>query len=276
MFNGAALGFYVALLAVLTVLWLMIATLGGPVSLQRVDAFTARQVLLVTPENGPLVTRALAVTYRWRRFGLVSGLAFGAATALQQGRLEVNFLAMFLGWFAGAVVAEWRVASPEPGARRRASLTTRTQATYVTSTTRAVLWIALAALAALAAWAGIRTLERGSAAQDWVVSTGECLVGGLVIWAVTRRVLQRARPSDEGLLAADAALRGNSLTVLAGSAVALASFPASAYAAQAMEPGTPPESVVLVTALIMIGGAVLGWWVAARSPSLRAEALASG
>ena len=88
---------------------------GGPIRKTRVDRFAARQVLPITPVNGEQVVRALGITHRWRRLGLMSGFAVAATVAAMQARIEVNFLAMFLGWFVGAVIAEWRISAPSGG-----------------------------------------------------------------------------------------------------------------------------------------------------------------
>ena len=93
------------------------------VAITAVNRFARRQRLHVTVQNGGHVIRALAVTFRWRRVGIVLGFLASVAASIPNGRLTISFVALFLGWFAGAVVAEWRVSAlPVEGTRRAASL----------------------------------------------------------------------------------------------------------------------------------------------------------
>ncbi len=255
------------------------ALLGRPVDRQRFNRFAERQVLAVTPTNAAVVARALAVTHRWRRFGLVAGFALAALWSLQQNRLSVDFGAMFLGWFVGAVIAEWRISAPSGGGtRRRANLSVRTLASYVTAPNRAVLWGTLALVALAAGWAGVLDLPDPTRRADWLVAATQCLVGAGVLWAVTRRVVGRPRPGGaaRGVLDADDALRGHSLTVLTGSAVALASLPLAGFAESIVGSLAGAESAALAGTGIVLAGVVAGWTVATRTVSSRRAATAGG
>lgn len=253
----------VVLLAGFLAVTLLFAS-GAPLGRERVERFTVRHGLKLTEANGTLVVRALAVTHRWRRFGLAAGFALAALWALREGRLEFNFVAMFLGWFAGALVAEWRTHPPAPaGARRTADLTPRTWATYVTRPARALLWgvlglLAVAALAAAWAAAGLPDAWPG-----WVGGALQVLAGGAALLAVTRRVVGRPRAQgDAALLAADDALRAHSLGILAGSAIALASVPLGTFVDLLVRRAEQPEMGALLGFAILLAGIVLGWSVA--------------
>lgn len=202
----------------------------------RVEKFARRQMLPVTVENGPLVVRYLATTRRWRGgFMLLTMLSwlvwpttarlFGSGGPISE---NVSLLSLFVGWFVGAVIAEWRVSSTArpPGARRTAALEPRRLADYVPGRAR---------LVPLAAWGiligselaglGAVVLRRGggvAVALLWLALTA---VAGAVLAAVGRQVLVRPqRYIDDGLVTADDALRSRSLHVLAGSALALAGY----------------------------------------------------
>lgn len=245
---------------------------GKSVTHAWVSRFAARQALTVNPVNGVPVVRALAVINRWRRFGLAAGFVLAGLWALQEGRVDVNFSAMFLGWFIGAVVAEWRISAPAAGTRRRAGLNRRTLASYVTGTNRILLGGTLLALAAFGIWAGIATVSDPWARGEWLGWTLASAVGAGVLWAVTRRVVDRPRPVGAAdLVDADDALRGHSLTVIAGSVIALAGFPLASYVA-AIVTHLAPGANASASVLLMLGALALGWYVASRSASVRALA----
>ena len=95
----------------------------APLKQAVADRFERRQALLITQANAPHVVAALTISHRWRRVGLVVGLAAGILWSMKDGALTFNLLAGFLGWFAGAVVAQWRIGTlDQPGERRVASL----------------------------------------------------------------------------------------------------------------------------------------------------------
>lgn len=277
MFSAQGLIWWLFLLGLVVAVWALLLRAGRPPSRASVEAFARRQALVLTEANAPLVVASLTITHRWRRFGLVTGVALGFMWALPQGRVELNFVAMLLGWFAGAVVAEWRVSAPERGTRRRADLAPRTLASYVTATNRASLGVVLGLLALAMARSGMLAVARPALWSSWLIATAECVVGGLVLWAVARRVVGRARPSEPDLRNADDALRSNSLTALSGSAVALAAVPAASYVQILV--ATDPHYNAIDLATVASGAAVvvmtlvlaaLGYWMAVWSPSLRA------
>src|SRR5688572_8069208 len=83
---------------------------------RQLNRFAERQRIIVTPENGILLVEALSISHRWRRFGLALGVLTGVAVSVAAApphslEIYLNSGAMFLGWFAGALVGEWRIAS---------------------------------------------------------------------------------------------------------------------------------------------------------------------
>jgi len=255
------------------VLVAFLAILNGKlVTRAWVSRFASRQALAVNPVNGVPVVRALAVINRWRRFGLASGFVLAALWSLQEGRLDFNFTAMFLGWFVGSLVAEWRINPAASGTRRRADLNRRTLASYVTAGNRILLGATLLALAGFGAWAGVVALGDAGVSRDWLGWALTSALGASALWAVTRRIVNRPRPvAASDLMEADDALRGQSLTVIAGSAIALAGLPLTSFVAE-IATHLAPKADASATVLIMLVALALGWHVASRSASVRAQA----
>jgi hypothetical protein len=169
-----------------------------------------------------------------------------------------------LGWFAGALAGEWRIASKPVavGERRSAGLATRSVASYVTRSNRVVLGVVLVILFAVVGY---------SLFVDWILAGGDVpwLSLALVttttglLWATFRRIVQRPQPFiDDATRQADDALRGHSLTVLVGCVIAAAGWLMLNVTTGAL--GRFP---------FIVPAAVLGWWVASRSSSVRARSI---
>jgi hypothetical protein len=251
----------------------------APVTLPRLRRFAARQELLVTEANGPLVVRALAVTRRWRALGLSTGVLLGLLWALRDDRLTLNFAAAFLGWFVGAVVAEWRLAGlPVDRGRRTASLARRTVTAYLRRDAAVLLALACLALVALFAAVLLRAGDAGSAGAglrtEATLWLGVAAAGLAAVTATLRRVASRPQPSvDDGLLAADDALRARSANVLAGSAIVAAGYPAASLLGLvgSTTQGSAAEGFAGAGLAAVVLTVVVGWWVAVRpSPARRA------
>jgi len=246
----------------------------SPVSLPRLRRFAARQQLLVTEANGPLVVRALAVTRRWRALGLSTGVLLGLLWALRDARLTLNFTAAFLGWFVGAVVAEWRLAGlqVDPG-RRTASLSRRTVTAYLRRDAVVLLAAACLALVVLYVAVVVRAGNgqpglRGEATL-WL---GAAAAGLAAVTATLRRVASRPQPAVDGdLLAADDALRARSANVLAGSAIVAAGYPAaSLLGLLGTTSDTAGDGWAAASLAALALTVVVGWLVAVRpSPARR-------
>ena len=200
-------------------------TVSGPVSRPRVEAFARRQRLDITPDNGNQVIRYLATTRRWRAAGLACGVVLSVGPHLPT-QLRFQPVWLFTGWFAGALVAEARVAHLGFGARRAASLQRRRPSTYLPRLAWALVPAAAAVALAVAAGTALLALT-DRADPDWWA--GAWLVAALLLAAavrgVQRVVLRRPQPfAPADVLAADDAIRSRSLHVLAGGGAALVMF----------------------------------------------------
>ena len=213
------MGLHTGLLALflLAPVLLAVNAAWGPVSRARVNRFAQRQLLPITVENGPAVIGYLATTRRWRAGGLAGGYLLSALLSLRTG-VGVNFLALFAGWFVGALVAEARVAHLAHGERRTASLTPRRIDNYLGRIARSFLPFSVVASVALAAVVGVawlrgRPVEAAEAA--WSLACGLAIY--VVVRFMQRVVLRRPQPATTpDLLAADDAIRSRSLHALAG------------------------------------------------------------
>ncbi len=263
----------VAVLACVVLVWVGgIAT--APVSIDRLERFARRQRLHVTATNGVLVVRSLTITRRWRSLGLAVGVILGMMWALRDARLTLNFSTAFIGWFVGAVIAEWRLAGlAAADGPRSASLTRRTLSSYLQPASAAVLLVVCAGLvvtflAVLVRSAGTHAEVLGDAVL-WIVVAA----GGLTAVALTlRRVVARPQATtDPELRAADDALRARSTNVLVGSAIVAAGFPA-AHLLILMGVAGPPDRLDTWAGfglLALLLTLVTGWLVAIRSSPAR-------
>ena len=222
-------GFVVVVLVVVLLLLRVAFRLASePVPRSQLERFAHRQRLTVTTRNGPLLLRALGLTHRWRILGLWAGLLAAGLWAARNGQLSFNFTAAFLGWFVGAVVAEWRIAGiPVSGGRRLASLERRTVRGYLNAEATFLLGLALVVLAAAltaALWLGPD--EGGETRREATAWLAGILVGLVLVAATLRRVVTRPQPpAAPDLVAADDALRARAAAVLAGSVIAALGFP---------------------------------------------------
>jgi hypothetical protein len=268
---GAGVIEVLLLVGVVLVLAVMVAwaTARGPLRRGTVERFSRRQRLELTDGNAPHVVVALLVTHRWRRAGLVVGLGVGLLWSMRNGALTLHLIAGLLGWFVGAVVAEWRIGRLTPaGNRRIAGLAPRGISRYLTAEVRAIIALVGAGLVVLLVVSAVRGGVRG----EWWAWLGYVLALGSGLGLTARAVV--ARPSgfvDGGVRAADDALRCHGLTVLAGSAVA-AAYPAlvglallAVYPAGRHPTTDPPWALAVVVVCLLTGYLVAVW-----SPSTRA------
>ena len=246
-------------------LWLAYVTAAGPVPRHRVFLFAQRQDLVVTPDNGALVIRYLATTRRWRTVGLTTGIAAAAGWALRDGEVRLDALSAFAGWFVGAVVAEWRVASASPQARPSARLAPRLLRDHVGPVGRWSPVAGLAVAVTLATWALADAATGGDVDVTRVLGLLVLAVAALAVPGVVgRHVLERRQPAHlaPDVLAADDAVRRRSLHVLAGSALALVAWPSATLVEQV--PAADGPAALLVAVIVI--SSVVGGWLVARTP----------
>ncbi|MEU3454780.1 hypothetical protein ABZ671_14415 [Micromonospora sp. NPDC006766] len=243
---------------------LMLATwcAYGPVSRARLEGFAQKQRLDVTVGNGDRVIAYLAVTRRWRCAGAGLGCAIGFAWGLPEGRFQVNFLALFAGWFVGALVAELALARVRRGTRRAASLAVRTLATYLVPLTRGMLPLAAVVLTAASIVVLMHRAPQSvpAAAMAWI-GFGTAILS--LVTLVRRQVVTRARPvAEPDVLAADDAIRTRSLHVLTSGGFVLAGFSAIS-AVNLADPDAAAVRTVFGGLLVLLCGIVIA---AGRGP----------
>jgi hypothetical protein len=263
----SALGVGIVLLV-----WFLVSIERVPVDRNRVETFAARHDLVVTAANGDQVIRYLATTRRWRITGLTAGVLSSTGWAVTHGAfIRVDLLTMLAGWFAGALIAEVRVARHAFGPRRAASLVPRHASAYLSRRS----WLSLPIATAISGSIGIATvvaLVRGQPVGRWSVPFfAAAMALAVAVRLVQRRVLRRAQPiAEPDVLAADDAIRSRSLHVLAGGGASLV-----LYCALGQLHGLADDGIQRFTALGMLGVPLLGWIVAtARWPVRRDAATA--
>lgn len=251
---------------VLLALGVLVHEVTRQVTRARVERFARRQRLVITPDNGGRVMTYLGTTRRWRTAGLVVGALTGLLWSLPEGTLTLSFTALFAGWFAGAVIAEWRIASLPTDGRRSALLRPRLLSDYLGPVTRAlpVLSAGVCGMLALAAVVGALRHDQGQvdSALGWV---GAAAAGLALVCVVQRHVLMRSQPpAAADILAADDAIRARSLRVLAGSAVAAAGFPAASLVdvVSTVYPGLNADRGRELALLLVCVAALIGWRLA--------------
>ena len=197
----------------------------GPVSRQRVATFARRQALLITPDNGNAVIAYLATTRRWRAAGLAVGFVASVVWSFGNG-FSIGTVQLIAGWFAGAVIAEWRIHRLPPGARISASLQPRLAAAYVSAAARAVpLLVAGISVATAGVSVGVNMSGRAGATPQVVSLAAVAVLLAAVGRVVEGRILDRPQPfAAADVLAADDAIRSRSLRVLVGAIGTLATY----------------------------------------------------
>jgi hypothetical protein len=224
--------------AVLAVAIAALARAHAPVTDAALEAWAGAHALRLTAENRDLVRRHLHSARILRTWCGVAGVVLPVLVELAwHGRLTLLGFGsdgehdpgaigwIFVGYLAGALLAELRLARPTSGSRRAAALVPRELSDYLP---RRVLWAqrGLAAVAALGlvAVALVPYGGRATAPDDAALLTGACLVVGLVIaleW-LERRLVGRPQPfAGASLLAADDAIRAQAVHSVAGAALAL-------------------------------------------------------
>lgn len=246
-----------------SLLVLAVRALRGSVSRRRVEEFAKLHSLEVTAANGNQVIAYRATTRRWRTAGLLFGVGI---QVLAGAAFTIQFWWVLAGWFAGAVVAELRVAHLGRAPRAAASLARRQIADYLPAVGR---WAVPTAVAVCLATALINALRSHS---DQSIEVGPLALWtalGVAVGALTlasqRYVLRRPQPRVEpDRLAADDAIRSRSMHVLAGAGMTLVLY---CVLGQLIAAGTPTRPVY---ALLLLGnpmaGRILAYWPSTPAP----------
>jgi hypothetical protein len=194
----------------------------------------------LTPKSRPMVAQYLRRARVLRTWGVIGGLLLPSLVELLvSGRVQVlgfgtdgsaapyaGPIGGFVGYLVGALCAEISLPRPMDPARRSASLIPRDLADYLPGrlllAQRALGSAAVLGLLAL----GLVPYDPQSAAQpDWpALLTGAAVVAGFSagLEALERWLVRRPQPfTSHALVAADDAIRAQSLHSLAGSGLAL-------------------------------------------------------
>jgi hypothetical protein len=212
--------------------------LAVPATDAALRAWADAHGLRLTEENRDLVRRHVRSARLLRTLAAVAGLLLPALVELAwQGRLTLlgfgtdgehdpgAIVWAYLGYLAGALLAELRLARPAPGTRRAAALVPRELSDYLP---RRVLWaqrgLGVVAGLGFVAVALVRYGKRHPAPDDEALLMGAVLAVALTValeW-LERRVVRRAQPfTGASLLAADDAIRAQAVHSVAGAGLAL-------------------------------------------------------
>lgn len=243
----------VALLALVALVVASIRALRGRVPRRRVEEFAKLHDLMVTANNGNQVIAYRATTRRWRWFGLMVSLVVQLMVA---NSFSVTVTWVLAGWFAGAIVAELRVAHLARGERAAASLVPRKSADYLPLAGRWAVPGALAVCGVVAV--GAFAFDRSGSVSFGALGLWTALgfAMGLATLAAQRRVLRRPQPPAEAdRIAADDAIRSRSLHVLAGSGMVLVLY---CVLGQIHASQTTANHSLPVIVLFVVGGPIAG------------------
>jgi len=274
----------VAILVVLTALTcLLVLGLVLPLwplsSLDRatVAEFAAAHNLSLTPASGRYVVSYLVRNLRWRRWGGFVGLALAVVlsnatthtsttiTSVGQDSTTTSihtshslswFLLIGVGYFGGALIAEWRSGSTIAGPRRVASLQVRDARDYLDPAFRRITYGVLAAGAILVTAAATWPRYRPPASLAERIALLALLLLVVVITQVaTQWVARRPQPLDDNLLTAREAVRTSCVNLLGGIGVAFAwlvlSWVAASSRADSSGVVNPVANLTAIVAFVM-------------------------
>ncbi|HEY5050719.1 MAG TPA: hypothetical protein VII50_07440 [Acidothermaceae bacterium] len=242
-----------------------------------VAEFAAAHNLALTPASGRYVVGYLVRNLRWRRWGGFAGLALAlvlsnamthtATTTTSAGQDTTItsthtshslswFLLIGIGYFGGALIAEWRSGATITGPRRAASLQVRDARDYLDPTFRRTTYRALAAgallVTAAASWPGYR---QSTSLAERIALLALLLLVVVVTQVATQWVARRPQPLGDDLLTAREAVRTSCVNLLGGIGVAFAWFVLSwvASSSRAHSPGVinPVASLTTIVAFVM-------------------------
>lgn len=182
--------------------------------------------LTLTTANRPLVWWYLRNARVLRTWGVLAALVLPQLAVFALGYqagdgLDSWWVVIFAGHLAGALYAEVALRRPTPTSRRVASLERREVGQYLPMRLRVapILVTAMVLVAAAVAWsAGLDSSD----ARETLVAGAAAVVVTLAIMAAQRWVVRRPQPfAAADLVAADDAIRSQSVHMLAGSGTAV-------------------------------------------------------
>ena len=258
--------FIAILVSAFAVLLLMTANaVVGKVPRRRVEEFARLHSLRVTPGNGNQIIAYRATTRRWRTVGFTVGVL---TTVTVTGMHYIGSAWALAGWFAGAAVAELRVAHLDRGSgAASASLVSRRAGDYLPWAGR---WAVPATMALCVVTGAYCFARHGSHPEGDLNAMTLCTVIGLgiglVAMAAQRYVLRRPQPlAEPDRMAADDAIRSRSLHVLAAAGMVLVGSCVGSQLAAA-DVLLHNKVTTLVDALFVvafpIAGRILAYWPA--------------
>ena len=216
-----------------------------PAGLIALKKFGSRRGLVITDRNGIQVAAYLRIARRWRMACVTLAVCLSVGYGLTQQRFTISFTAILAGLFAGVLFAEVRMAGLT-SVKRAAALAPRRLSNYLHRTGRSALAGALLLFALLVI---IR--------PELTIGTVASPVIGLIAWLSIRRILRRAQPvAEPDRIAADNAIRTQSLQTLAASGSALIAYAILAQLAQLGVPG------LLLIPIGLIGIPWFAWRIA--------------
>jgi hypothetical protein len=262
-----------ALVCCLALPWWPLSSLGRA----TVAEFAMAHGLALTPASGRYVVGYLVRNLRWRRWGGFVGLALAivlsnalthtATTTTSDGdgttttSTHTNhslswFLLIGIGYFGGALIAEWRSGAAITGPRRTASLQVRDARDYLDPKFRRTTYGVLAAGALLGTVAAAGPDYRPFAPLGQRIALLTLLLLVVVITRVaTQWVARRPQPVDDELLTAREAVRTSCVNLLGGIGVAFAWLVLSWVATSSRVHGTgavnPVANVTAAVAFVM-------------------------
>ena len=276
--NAVAVFVVLALLAALLAVCLSLP-LWPLSSLDRatVAEFAAAHNLALTPTSGRYVVGYLVRNLRWRRWGGFVGLTVAvvlsnvfthtSTTTTSDGQdstiTSTNthysfswFLLIGIGYFGGALIAEWRSGATITGPRRAASLQVRDARDYLDPAFRRTTYGLLVAgailVTAAATWPSYRPF---TSLAERIALLALLLLVVVLTQVATQWVARRPQLLDDDLLTAREAVRTSCVNLLGGIGVAFAWLVLSWVAAssRADSPGVlnPLANLTTIVAFLM-------------------------
>jgi hypothetical protein len=205
---------------------------------QFIERWAREHGLTLTPENRPMVTLYLRKARLLRTWGGIAGAVLPSLVEYAvSGRVQVlgfgtdgnsaplGFGTIFVGYLVGVLYAEISLARPVDGARRSASLQRRELAAYLPR--RIVASQRIAAVAGALGTLAIAVVPfadgmSNPGAASLVLAAAGVLASGAGLEAIERWLVRRPQPfTSASLLAADDAIRAQSIHAAAGAGLAL-------------------------------------------------------